>query len=50
MDTVFIGGGTPSILDADLIGKIFDTLNKIYSISEDAEMTIECNPGTTDEE
>ncbi|MCR4697645.1 MAG: radical SAM family heme chaperone HemW [Lachnospiraceae bacterium] len=50
VDTVFIGGGTPSILVAHLIGKIFDTLNKYYRVSNDAEISIECNPGTCNED
>ncbi len=50
VDTVFIGGGTPSIIDAQLIGKIIDTLNKYYRVSNDAEISIECNPGTCNED
>ncbi|MBP5275945.1 MAG: radical SAM family heme chaperone HemW [Lachnospiraceae bacterium] len=50
VDTVFIGGGTPSIIDAQLIGKIFDTLNKYYRLTDNAEISIECNPGTCNED
>ncbi len=48
ISTVFIGGGTPSILDAALICDILDTLRENASISDTAEITIECNPGTVD--
>ena len=50
IDTVFIGGGTPSILDGKLIEKIMKTLRENSTISEDAEITIECNPGTVTKE
>lgn len=46
VDTVFIGGGTPSILEEKYIGQILDTLRSAARISDDAEITIECNPGT----
>lgn len=44
-DTVFIGGGTPSILREDYIEKIMQTLKDNCELSENAEITIECNPG-----
>lgn len=47
--SVFIGGGTPSVVDRKWIGKLMDTLQKEYSIAEDAEITAEVNPGTVDE-
>ena len=46
VDTVFIGGGTPSILREDYIEKIMQTLKDNCELSENAEITIECNPGT----
>ena len=46
VDTVFIGGGTPSILEEKYIAQILDTLRSSARISDDAEITIECNPGT----
>ena len=48
IDTVFIGGGTPSILPVQLLGKIFESLRSDYDICENAEITIESNPGTLD--
>lgn len=49
IDTVFIGGGTPSILAGSFIERILEALRKNSKISENAEITIECNPGTIDE-
>ena len=46
VDTVFIGGGTPSILEEKYIGQILETLRNAARVSDDAEITIECNPGT----
>lgn len=45
-DTVFVGGGTPSILTARQMERIFCALRECIPISEQAEITIECNPGT----
>lgn len=46
--TVFIGGGTPSYLKEQYIREICDTLLKNFNVCEDAEITIEANPGTVD--
>ena len=46
VDTVYFGGGTPSLLPIALFSDIFRVLNKNYNISEDAEITVECNPLT----
>ncbi len=48
-DTVFIGGGTPSLLPAGLISRILDEARECFDIVEDAEITIECNPESMDE-
>lgn len=50
VDTVFIGGGTPSILDAKLIHRIMEVLKNNCNLSQESEITIECNPGTVTEE
>ncbi len=50
IDTVFIGGGTPSILPYEYIGRILEALRSFYSVSDKAEISIECNPGTVDED
>ena len=46
--TVFIGGGTPSILDAALVNSLLEQLYHDFHILPDAEITMECNPGTLD--
>ena len=44
-DTIFIGGGTPSLLKASHIDTILSCLNKKYNLSNVKEFTIEANPG-----
>ncbi len=44
--SVFFGGGTPSLLETDLLEEIFAALRETFSLEEDAEITIEMNPGT----
>ena len=46
--TVFFGGGTPSILKKERICQIMEALRRAFSLTEDAEITIEVNPGTVD--
>ena len=46
--SVFIGGGTPSVLKAEAIASIMETIQKKFCFSPDAEITIESNPGTVD--
>lgn len=45
-DTVFFGGGTPSLMEPGLISKITEALKKNFDIASDAEITMECNPAT----
>lgn len=49
-DTVYIGGGTPSIVDASLIAGAIRQVKKCFNLSADPEITIELNPGTVTEE
>lgn len=44
--SVFIGGGTPSLLDESLIINIMAFIRKTFTLDKDAEITIEANPGT----
>jgi oxygen-independent coproporphyrinogen-3 oxidase len=44
-DTIYIGGGTPSLLTAQQLKEIFVAINKFYKIESPAEITIEVNPG-----
>lgn len=44
--TVFLGGGTPSILEPSLIEMLMNEIRENFTVCSDAEVTIECNPGT----
>ena len=46
IDTIFIGGGTPSILTKNETEFLFENIKNNFSIKKDAEITMECNPGT----
>lgn len=48
--SIFLGGGTPSILNSNELKYIFENINKNFNIKKDAEITIECNPGTLTKE
>ena len=50
VSSVFVGGGTPSILSCGQILEIFKTLRQVFAIQSDAEITIEANPGTVTKE
>ncbi len=44
--SIFLGGGTPSLLPAGETGRILERVRDRFAVAEDAEITIECNPGT----
>ena len=46
--SVFVGGGTPSILELEQMEAIFHTLYQVWEVASFAEITIEVNPGTVD--
>lgn len=48
VDTVFFGGGTPSLLATEDFNSILSTLREHFIIAGDAEITVECNPDTVD--
>ena len=48
VDTVYFGGGTPSLMPKDGIEKILNSLREGFELSEDAEITMECNPATAE--
>ena len=50
LDTVYLGGGTPSLLPAHLIQQLMTFVNETFEVSRDAEVTLEANPGSTDAE
>jgi oxygen-independent coproporphyrinogen-3 oxidase len=45
-DTLYFGGGTPSILEPEAIAQIIDAVNRFFNIHADVEITLEVNPGT----
>jgi len=47
-DTIYLGGGTPTVLSPESIDFIISEIHKKYSIDKDAEITVEANPGTID--
>ena len=44
LDSIYFGGGTPSILEASELGLIFDKIQQLHDISPKAEITLEANP------
>ncbi len=44
--TVFLGGGTPSMLSAGAIGRLLEALDRVWGMDGDAEISIEANPET----
>lgn len=44
--SIFLGGGTPSLLPADQISRIMETVRSHYRVAQNAEITMEMNPGT----
>lgn len=48
--SVFVGGGTPSILESEQLTRIFRALNNSFVIDDNAEITVEMNPGTVTED
>jgi len=49
IQTVFIGGGTPSLMSADFFQQLFLALRSRLSFAPDAEITLEANPGTVEQ-
>ncbi len=47
--TIFFGGGTPTVVEAEDITNVLNTIRKYFLVEAGAEITIECNPGTLDE-
>lgn len=44
INTIYFGGGTPSLLSADELNRIFDTIQKNFQVDKKAEITLEANP------
>jgi oxygen-independent coproporphyrinogen-3 oxidase len=50
VDTVYFGGGTPSLLSAEQVRRLFAALRGEFDVTADAEITVECAPGQLGEE
>jgi oxygen-independent coproporphyrinogen-3 oxidase len=50
VDTIYFGGGTPSLLGAPLFRQVFQRLRDEFDLSQEAEITLECAPGQLGEE
>ncbi|MCK4690622.1 MAG: radical SAM family heme chaperone HemW [Desulfuromonadales bacterium] len=48
LETIFFGGGTPSLLSAEQIGSLLKNIKGTFDIDKNAEITLEANPGTVD--
>lgn len=44
--TLFLGGGTPSLIPVDLLQGLYQTIQSTFNVQDDAEITMEANPGT----
>jgi oxygen-independent coproporphyrinogen III oxidase len=49
LETVYLGGGTPSLLPAELIARLLRFIAATFDVASDAEVTLEANPASTDE-
>ena len=47
-DTVYFGGGTPTVLDISLFDKLFSSIHSCFDIAKNSEITVEANPATID--
>lgn len=50
LDTVFVGGGTPSLIEPALLGSVLDTVHAAFRLAPGAEITLEANPSSTSTE
>lgn len=48
--TIYFGGGTPSLMEANYLSEIIEHIKKNYDVADDAEITMETNPGTINKE
>jgi oxygen-independent coproporphyrinogen-3 oxidase len=46
VDSIYLGGGTPTVLESGQLRRIFDAVRQQFSVSSDVEITVECAPGT----
>jgi oxygen-independent coproporphyrinogen-3 oxidase len=45
VDTIYLGGGTPSLLEPELFKQLFSSIRNEFDVDQDAEITVECAPG-----
>lgn len=50
VETIYFGGGTPSLLSSEELQQIFETIFSNFQVAEDAEITLEANPDDLSEE
>src|ERR1700720_3703403 len=50
VDSIFLGGGTPTVLEGVQLERIFATVRQQFEVSREAEITVECAPGTLTQE
>lgn len=48
VNTVYFGGGTPTVLDADTLSALLGAIKENFNVTNDAEISVECNPATAD--
>jgi len=46
VDSIYLGGGTPTVLEPAQLQRLFDAVRAQFSVTPDAEVTVECAPGT----
>lgn len=46
VDTIFLGGGTPSLLSSESMQRILSAIDSVFLVNKDVEITVESNPGT----
>ncbi len=50
VDSIYLGGGTPTLLAAELIDELFHSIRSEFNVTADAEITVECAPGQLSDE
>jgi oxygen-independent coproporphyrinogen III oxidase len=50
VDTIYFGGGTPSLLSSDQLQRLLDNVYRRFQVTDDVEVTLEINPGTVTDE
>ena len=50
VDSIYLGGGTPSVLAPDQLQRVFAAVRETFDVAPDAEVTVECAPGTISDE